>query len=86
MEDKLLFLLLILFLVFIIAFTFYFAKKKELKCRDCGSDQIIRTGNRREIPRSKKPIIGVGLPYEYEYQCKKCGSLFWSPIESFYEF
>ena len=41
-----------------------------------------KTGNKKEVPKSKRAILEVHGPYyEYEYECLKCGHRFWSRIE-----
>lgn len=83
MNDILIVLLLFLVVVILISVTAKIAKKRELKCKKCGSEDVVRTGNRREIDRTRKPFFGPGS--EYEYKCKKCKNVYWTSVESVFE-
>ena len=85
MEGKLIFVALIFSIVALVAVSFYFARRHELTCKRCNSREIKRTGNTREIQRSKRALIASPLPSkEFEYKCEDCGDTFWSSIEGFY--
>lgn len=64
--------------VIALALTIYLSLKTKIKCPDCNSEKIIKTGNRKyhESPN----LATLGSPnsyYMYEYKCKECDKLFW---------
>lgn len=59
------------------------AKRRTLTCSECGSRKTQKTGNKRDIERSRRALIATPAPaYDYEYECLDCGCKFWSTIES----
>lgn len=73
--EQLFFLLIVL--AFAIAAFIYRLKKKDA-CPSCGSNSIVRTGDKK-YEESYDYIID-GSPssfYEHEYKCNKCEHIFW---------
>jgi hypothetical protein len=67
----------------LIGVTYFLARRRELTCPKCKSKRRKKTGNKRVVDRKRRALIAGPLPYhDYEYNCEKCGNLFWSPIES----
>ena len=70
-------------LALLIGVSYYAARRRELTCPECKKMNCKKTGNRKVIERKRRALIAGPLPhYDYEYECKRCGHLFWSPIES----
>jgi len=58
------------------------AKRRELTCSKCGSKNTKKTGNKREIDRSRRGLIAAPVPdCDHEYECLDCEYRFWSTIE-----
>ena len=73
----------IILVILLIIGTFIYAKRRELTCSKCGSQKIKKTGNKKDVARSKRAIIAGPVPYyEHEYECLNCNHHFWSTIES----
>lgn len=73
-------IILIVVIILIIGPLIYL--RRELTCSKCGSRKIKKTGNKKELPRSKRAILEVYGPYyEYEYECLKCSHRIWSKIK-----
>ncbi len=82
---KLITILSIILVLALIILTYVLAKKKALKCPNCGNKDCKKTGKKKDIERTKRALISGPFPmYEYEYKCSKCHHLFWSSIESIY--
>ena len=74
--------LLGVFILVVIAYSI--AKRKELVCPNCHSKNKAKTGNRKDIDRSKW-LIKYPIPdFNIEYECLDCGSKYWSTIERIY--
>lgn len=64
--------------VVVIVVTIYFSLKNKLRCPNCKSERIERTGNKKY--EEDPPIAIYGSPDSYyglEYKCSDCGHLFW---------
>ncbi|MBI9070136.1 MAG: hypothetical protein JEY94_00970 [Melioribacteraceae bacterium] len=84
--GKIIVVALILFVLALIAISFYFARRYALICKKCDSRATKRTGNTRKIERNRRALIASPLPSKsFEYKCENCGYIFWSSIEGIYD-
>jgi DNA-directed RNA polymerase subunit RPC12/RpoP len=73
----------ILVVLALIVVSFNIAKRLSLTCSECGSKKTGKTGNKRDINRSRRALIAGPVPaFDFEYECLNCGNKFWSTIEN----
>jgi len=83
--SELITILSIFFVLTLITLTYVLAKKKALTCPVCGNKDCKKTGQKKDIERTKRAFIAGPFPIcEYEYECSKCNHIFWTSIESIY--
>lgn len=61
-----------------IPITVYLTMKSKIRCPNCKSSDVIKTGNK--MYKEEPPLAAYGSPDSYhtfEYKCPKCGSIFW---------
>ena len=64
-------ILLGLGVIALIFLSYFLAKRRALKCENCGSKNVIKTGNQKEIDKKNYYFSISPMPTkEYEYQCQ----------------
>ena len=64
--------------IILVLLTVYFTLKRKIKCHNCFSRDVIKTG--KKIYKEDPPIAVFGSPdshHELEYKCNNCGNIFW---------